>query len=145
VLLAPVSKNWALIFASFDVSGDLLNVLNTESTKFPNRPLRLGLVSNSAAHEFFLHRALLRIRKNGNFRGDTAEEEVRRFECTGAMRIDGHNNYIGTINRIINNQCPTSPRQELMSDRGDATNRDRNQYQQTQNCTISPATSNAEI
>jgi len=88
-------------------------------------------VRDPAPDELTFHHGVRRFAENCDSRGHTAVNKVGGFEHPGALGIDRHDDDVGGVDAVIDNECPSSGPQNRSSDGGysNAGNAQQHDYQ----------------
>ena len=100
VLVAPVGKNATFVFGSGHGARDLLDGRDTERRELSNASCGRVFVRDAPADELATH-GVPRAGENGNSRGDTTVNKVRRLQHPGATRIDRDDDDVGPFDGVV--------------------------------------------
>lgn len=98
-------------------SGDLHDILHAEQLELPNLPGGPILVRKSPTDKLEVL-PTWRVGKNRNSGRDAGLDEVRRFECTGAIGVGRYDDDVGGRNRFGRDQRPSCGSQKRLPDGG---------------------------
>jgi len=130
VLTAPLQQELTFGVSSVDGARDLLNRRHAKRPELASESGRLVFVGNSATSELVV-RGIGRLREDSYCRGNAGVNEVGRFEHAGVAGIDRHDDDIGTFDRVIDDECPSSRLQDRSSKSG---YRDTGRNRQQEDC-----------
>src|SRR5262245_10449937 len=105
MLVTPWRKHLAFSFACSAGSGDLHDIRHAKQSQLANLRCAGVLVRKTPADELVVFPAR-RVGKNGNARGDPALHEVRRFEGPRAAGINRYDDYVGSLDRLVDDERP---------------------------------------
>ena len=118
MLVAPVGKHFSLRLGSGHSPGDLFDGRHAKRPELAGSLCGRVFVRESTAEELAIH-LVGRVGEDGDPRGDTAVNKVGRFEDPGAVGINGHDDDVGRLDGIVDNEDPSGGPEHRSSNGGD--------------------------
>lgn len=126
-LVAPVGKHATFVLASGYRPRDQLDAFHAKRTQLANGSRGGVFVGDPSAEEFTID-GPGRVRENGDSSRHPGVNEVGGFEHSGATCLTRHDDDVGPLERIFDDQRPTSGSQNGRPNRGDARRHDSQAY-----------------
>jgi hypothetical protein len=116
MLVAPIRQHLPLGLRSRH-SRDLLDSCHAKRLELASCARGRVFVRESTADELLIHR-VGRVGEDCYSRGDTAVNEVGRFEYPGAVSINRNDDDVRRLDGFVDDECPSSGPQNRFSDGG---------------------------